>query len=151
MKRTMPWAVLVLAVALALSDPAFGQEPTPAIPQAPQGDTFPAALGYAAIALAGTVWGGMSLVVRHLWKGLSDLSKSHQEALDAQALNHKTEVDGLRDRLEKEQRERREEVERLTKEQKDIFRETLVTSSEVGSALRDIKVFLNENWEEEGD
>ena len=128
---------LALALVLLFPDAALAEEDS---------DTFPSALGYGALAVAGTIGGAMCEAIRRLFKRLEDQTKEHQAALDGvkrdyqQALDKlRTEsqgqIDQLRQRLELEQKERREETERLLREQQEIMREVMVTCGSISQAL----------------
>lgn len=111
-------------------------------------DTFPAGLGYAALGAVSAAGAVMSGVITKLWYGLRDQAKEHQIAVDQlRADNHKMleicrndcrkEIDDLRKRLEQEQTDRRQEAERLLREQKDIMKEVMVTCTAVATALQE--------------
>lgn len=130
---------------MLLAGVAIAQDQKPGI--IVQGDTFPAALGYAAIGVAGTVWATLATVVAKLYYGreqdrkesqaqLDQIKKDAQAHIDALKKECKDEISKLRDRLELEQRERREEAEKLLREQKDIMREVMVTCAAISDALR---------------
>lgn len=154
-----PFMVTGVAVSFALmfGDSALAQDAAkPVVVQ--QGDTFPAALGYAALGVASTVWATLAAVVGKLYFGREQDRKDYQAQLDtikkdaqaqvdtikreAQAMidalkkECKDEIGALRDRLEIEQKERREEAEKLLREQKDIMREVMVTCGAISDALR---------------
>lgn len=142
---------------LLFGDSALAQDATKQV-VVQQGDTFPAALGYAALGVASTVWATLAAVVGKLYFGREQDRKDYQSQLDAIKKDAQTQVDtikkeaqalidalkkeckdeisALRDRLEIEQKERREEAEKLFREQKDIMREVMVTCGAISDALR---------------
>ncbi len=68
-------------------------------------------------------------IVPRVWgTTLSNLAKAAKQQAD---------INDVRDRLEQEQTERREQVEALLREQKDIMQIALETNNKVGSALED--------------
>lgn len=140
MNRALLLGVALLLLA-SLGDAAWAQEHLPQ-PSANPADTFPAALGYAVIAAVSTAGATMGAVIRHLWKRMGDqqkaienLQKDHNKALEVCRVECRAEIDKVRDRLEIEQKERREESERLLREQKEIMREVMVTCSAISVSL----------------
>lgn len=132
MNRVLLWALAVLFV---LSGLASAQEQGPPTTVVQQGDTFPAALGYAAIALAGTVWTAMSGVLLHLWNRMGKESKDHSEAMEVKDKAHVAALAEKDRELREIQEARRVESEKLLREQKDIFAEVMVTTSKMGTAF----------------
>ena len=100
-----------------------------------QGDTFPAALGYAAVALATTVWGIMCAVINHLWKRTREQDTEHAAAMKATHAAHAAALKAKDDALAAVQEARRTESEKLLREQKEIFAEVMVTTSKIGAAF----------------
>jgi hypothetical protein len=102
------------------------------------GDSFPAALGYAAIALATAVWGTLTAVVGHLWNRNGKQTVEFQAVITRIKAEYKAEVDELRAENAVVQKQWREEAERLLREQRDIFKEAMLTNGAVGTALQDL-------------
>lgn len=130
-----------LVVLLGLAGVAWSQGQAAPLQQVPvpnggttvvqNGDTFPAALGYAAIALAGTVWGVVSGALLHLWNRLSKEAEAHAKALEVK----NKELSDVQDA-------RRLESEKLLREQKDIFAEVMVTTAKLGTAFDETRMAL---------
>jgi hypothetical protein len=129
--------ILAVTLSLILAEPALAAD---------EADTFPATLGYAALAVAGTIFGGMAAAIRHLFKRLGDMSELHQDQIESMRESnqaqidklrddHQKQIDMLRDRLELEQRERREESAGLLREQQDVMREVMTTCGAISQAL----------------
>jgi hypothetical protein len=127
LKNLLRFLILAAVIAPCV---VFGQDAT-VRPVVHQGDTFPAALGYAGVALATTVWGVMVAVINHLWKRMKDQDDRHSAALIAKDAE-----------LANVQEARRIEVERLLREQKEIFAEVMVTTSKIGSTFDENKLAL---------
>lgn len=130
--------LLLSALGIAADALAQSSPPTQAPTIVQQGDTFPAALGYAALAVATTIWGTLSLVVKSLWSGREIDRAANQAAIDTVKKECRDENTVLRDKLEKEVRERREEAERLLREQRDIMREVVTTSATMAKAIAEL-------------
>jgi hypothetical protein len=140
-------AVLTAMLALILADPALAQEALRAASgNGNPPDTFPAALGYAVVGVVSTAGTVMSGVIAKLWKAQRDQDKNHGKQIADLRADHRTAIQEVKDecrshtdqmqaRLETEQRERREEAERLLREQKEIMREVMVTCSAVSQSL----------------
>ncbi len=119
-------------LALLLSNTAFADD-KPVMVQAM--DTFPSTLGYAALAAGGTIGSVLCAVIGKLWLSLGAKDVACQASIDAVKLEKQTEINRLRDRLELEQKDRREEAERLLREQKDIMREVMTLCASIPPAL----------------
>lgn len=151
MSRLLLAALVFLAVLLD-ADMAWAQE---AATQGNPPDTFPASLGYAAIAAISTAGATMSTVIAALWKSQRNQDKTHTEQLAGLRVDHlkavqaakdecRVETDKMRDRLEQEQKERREEAERLLREQKEIMREVMVTSSAISQSFAKLEATIQQ-------
>lgn len=110
------------------------QQPVPT-PVAVQDSTFPASLGYAALAAATAVWGTLVAVVKSLWSGREIDRTANQKAIDDLKAECRKEETAIRDRLEVEQTDRRVEAERLLREQRDIMKEVMATCSAMTKAV----------------
>jgi flagellar hook-basal body complex protein FliE len=115
---------------------------------------------FKSLVAAGPVAMVLGLVAWGLWKkileSLAALMSVLTELRDAVQANTSMadQVAVLQARLDQEQKERREEQERLLREQKDIMREVMVTSSATGEAINANTAALNrlmQQWNEAED
>lgn len=143
---------------------AYGQDPRPEVISTVPADVFNYFAWAAGVLIVGLVGAIITLFKRqgktglsseeHEWlKWLKDVHDNRDqdgilgwmvprpwgEMLSniAQAVKQQAEVADVRDRLEQEQTERREQVEALLREQKDIMQIALETNTKVGMALED--------------
>lgn len=125
--------VVIVILTTAMAEAASAQEvATKTVP--PGGaDTFPAGLGYSALALAGTVYASLIAVIKTLYTEKKQSEEVHARALVAKDDAHKVEMN-----------QRREEVEKLLREQQTIMRDALTSAGantlaldKVGDALQE--------------
>jgi|GEM_PF-6127772 len=146
-------------VLLLIALPAMAQDGGSPPPGAAPPNVFPAWLGYAALGAFTTVFASLGEAVRRLWKRTTDQAKEHASQIDTIRKEHTEQLDKLRDgamaeatalreRLESVQKEWREESERLLREQKDIFKEVMLTCADISQACRELKAAVEGSWEQ---
>ena len=152
--------LLILIPAIVFGQPI---EPSPTVTNAVPADVFNYFAGAAGaiilglVAAIGILWrsrakSGMSTEEHEMLKWLKDSHDQKTEGVFdwiipriwgttlvdlAEAAKQQEDINDVRDRLEQEQTERREQVEALLREQKDIMQMSLETNNKVGSALED--------------
>lgn len=145
-------AALVLAQGQPTPTPAVAGGGNPA-------DTFPAALGYAALGLATTVWGVMSGVIAKLWKRNSDQQEGFQKTLkdekaalrtswEEERKDLLTKNSRLQERIDKEIEERRAEAVTYLKEALTTQNALQKSLDAVEKAIQDLTDVVN-SWTEQ--
>jgi Skp family chaperone for outer membrane proteins len=117
MLRPVFMTATAVAFLMAFCKPAFGEDTAKV-----SSDTFPAALGYAALSVISVAGGAMATVIGKLWYGYSEQQKAHQAEKDKMREEHQKAVDRLKEDHQKRVDELKDDHQTKVDELKDEHR-----------------------------
>ncbi|MCC6752048.1 MAG: hypothetical protein IT371_30630 [Deltaproteobacteria bacterium] len=126
-------AAFVAGIVLVLAGTASADTDPMKIPT----DHVPAWVFYSVLAAGSAAGATMGKVIHYLWVRLDEHARLAEERLLATQNTHRADLKAVTDLLQKEQAERRQDVERLKKEQTDVMREVMTQIAASTEAIED--------------